>query len=397
MKQNTNRLLVIDDEQQVCRLIGRVASGLGFDVREALDISHAEELLGLFEPTAIVLDLSIPGRDGASFLRDIAGRQFDSPILLISGLADSALESAELLGAQHGLNVVGSLRKPLSLPALKNALIAIGTSAQQEGHGNLASVGINGQLKTSYEPVFRIHAEQRIIAGMRVELPRLHAGENLSVQPGTEFSRCEMQLVRNITDNLLLETVSHLWQWKDVGISLFGVVALSPTLLNDPGIPGRLMALMDEFDVEPQMLMLDISCVDLGALSIEVPDVLARLRACGFPLIYEFDNLNTDAMNQALAASVTAIGIHPSILSACAANQDSLGLLQAMISLAHRAGLTVWTNGIADTIQMQTAADVQCDFVAGEYIGSRLAANQVMAYASAHGNLHRPTMQAHSM
>lgn len=397
MKQNHDRLLVIDDDQQVCRLIARVASRLGFDVREAFNIACAEEQLRHFEPTAIVLDLSIPGRDGANFLRDIAGGQFDAPILLVSGLAESALQAAELLGTQHGLNIVGSLKKPLSLSSLGSALTAILTNKQQGDRGNLRSASLREQFKTSFQPVFRLEAAQCIVAGMRVALPRLHAGKELTLQAGPGFSQCEMRLVRNITDNLLLETVSHLWQWKDDGISLFGVVPLSPTLLNDAGIPERLMALMDEFDVPPQRLMLDISCVDLGALPAEVPDVLACLRANGFPLIYEFEVLNTDVMNQALAASVTAIGIHPSILSACAENQSALGLLQAMISLAHRAGFTVWTDGLIDAVQMKIAADAGCDFVTGEYVGLPLAAHQVMAYASAREDSQRTEKQAHSM
>lgn len=382
MNLKQNRLLVIDDEPQICRLIKRVATRLDFDVQEAFDISSAEEQMSSFEPTAIVLDLSIPGRDGASFLRDLAGGQCDVPILLISGLAGSALESAELLGAQHGLNVVGSLHKPLSLSGLDDALMAIQANERNERENGLLAAESIGRINTNFQPVFRLEETQCIVAGMRVTLPLFDSDEYRFVAPGSD-SQCQMRLVRNITDNLLLETVSRLREWKKEGVSLFAIVALSPALLNDSGIPARLMALMAEFDIEPQMLVLDISCVNLGAIPGEVPDVLARLRADGFQLIYEFETLNATTMNQAHAASVTAIGIHPSILTACAKNMEALGLLQAMTSLAHRAGLTVWTHGISDPVQMKMAADAACDFAAGEYIALRMAGDQVISFALA--------------
>lgn len=377
-KLGQDRLLVIDDEPMMCRLVRRVAKRLGFDVQEALNIQSAEDQLRSFQPTVLVLDLSIPGRDGASFLRDLAGLQCTTPILLISGLDANTLKSAHLLGVQHGLNVIGTMTKPLSLQALGKVLSSVTVAEKEKAQACRQSTRFDDQFQTGFQPVFRLEPTQYSIAGIRAVLPTLNTHTDLTATIDIDGDECRMHLVRNITDNLLLETVSQLSLWQDQGLSLFAVVALPPSLFNDPGIPERLTSLMEEFNVSPAMLVLDISCADLETLPAEVSAILARLRSSGFQLLFEFDALNTSTMNQARAASVTSLGIDPSILADCTNNQQARNLLQAMNAPAHRAGLTVWARDISDYEQLATAMAANCDFAMGEFIGPCVAANQLM-------------------
>lgn len=185
-----------------------------------------------------MLDLSIPGRDGADLLRDLAGGQFAAPILLISGLTDSALDSAELLGAQYGLNVFGSLTKPLSLPALNDALTAATADRQEGANGILQSAWLSGQLITSFAPVLRLESKQCIVAGVRAGLLRLHSGTYLSAQAGTGSSQSQMRRLRSLIDTLLLETVTQMTKWREQGLSLFTVVTLSAPCPRRSAHPG---------------------------------------------------------------------------------------------------------------------------------------------------------------
>jgi len=57
------RVLVVDDEPQIRRLLRVSLSAQGFDVAEAATAREAVEQLATAPPAAIVLDLGLPDRD----------------------------------------------------------------------------------------------------------------------------------------------------------------------------------------------------------------------------------------------------------------------------------------------------------------------------------------------
>lgn len=65
------RVLVIDDEPDVVRLIGKVLSGRGHVVQTARDGASALVRVGLEPPDVIILDSDLPKIDGAEVCRRI--------------------------------------------------------------------------------------------------------------------------------------------------------------------------------------------------------------------------------------------------------------------------------------------------------------------------------------
>lgn len=80
---NGTRILVVDDEPQITRVLRRSLSSKGYEVQIAAD---GEEALAVFEqwkPNLIVTDLSMPGMGGLELCRRI--RKFSTvPILVLS-------------------------------------------------------------------------------------------------------------------------------------------------------------------------------------------------------------------------------------------------------------------------------------------------------------------------
>jgi len=77
MNTNADRLLIIDDEPEVCAFIGDVAEDFGFDVVATNTPKEFWSLYGPFAPTVIILDLVMPDADGVEtqqaldFLRSV--------------------------------------------------------------------------------------------------------------------------------------------------------------------------------------------------------------------------------------------------------------------------------------------------------------------------------------
>jgi DNA-binding response OmpR family regulator len=100
----THRILVVDDDGNLLRLLAMILRLAGFDVVTTEDPQRGLELAGSERPDLIILDLQMPKLDGKSLYRQLRGRGLQTPVLIAS--AFGAREAQLELGAQ------GAMEKP---------------------------------------------------------------------------------------------------------------------------------------------------------------------------------------------------------------------------------------------------------------------------------------------
>jgi len=118
------RLLIVDDEPAIAEVIESVALARGYEVTTTADAAAflAAAALG---PDVIVLDLSLPDTDGVELLRHLAESGCRARILIVSGFDERVLETSGRLGAALGLDVAGTLNKPIRIADLRSALAKV--------------------------------------------------------------------------------------------------------------------------------------------------------------------------------------------------------------------------------------------------------------------------------
>jgi len=86
-KLNQGTILVVDDEPSVRMVLARLLAKQGFAVIEAENGNEALEMVARHADALrlIILDLTMPQRDGLSTLQEIRKQQIDTPVVLISG------------------------------------------------------------------------------------------------------------------------------------------------------------------------------------------------------------------------------------------------------------------------------------------------------------------------
>lgn len=131
------RILIVDDEPFVLELLPEMLAQLGeFDVRAERDARRA--LLALDPPPHLLIcDLSMPDMDGIEFMHAASIAGFKGNVLLLSGMDSGVRMAAEHLALAHGLNVVGTYKKPLSREQLAGViapLLKAHSSAQVNSH-----------------------------------------------------------------------------------------------------------------------------------------------------------------------------------------------------------------------------------------------------------------------
>jgi two-component system KDP operon response regulator KdpE len=114
-----SRILVIDDELSIRRLLQVLLDGAGHTVDCADDASHGLNALALDKPDLLILDLGLPDMDGLEVLRRL--REWTTvPVLILSARPDPADKVRALdLGADDYLT------KPFDAPELLARLRAL--------------------------------------------------------------------------------------------------------------------------------------------------------------------------------------------------------------------------------------------------------------------------------
>ena len=108
------RLLVIDDDRKLCRLIGDYLSPLGYAVSAVHTGPEGVEKATAEEWHAIILDLMLPGMDGFEVLKAIRHKS-DVPVLMLTARGDEADRIVGLeIGADDYLPKTFSTRELLA-------------------------------------------------------------------------------------------------------------------------------------------------------------------------------------------------------------------------------------------------------------------------------------------
>jgi DNA-binding NtrC family response regulator len=136
-----NRILIIDDEPEICRLIQEILEDEGYQVRSAGNAEQGREEKHSFKPDLVLLDIWMPGTDGISLLKEWMETDDMPPsVVMMSGHGnvETAVEAIRY-GAYD------FLEKPLSMAKL---VVTVQRALQ-----NVSLQNENIQLRQQLQPV----------------------------------------------------------------------------------------------------------------------------------------------------------------------------------------------------------------------------------------------------
>ncbi|WP_343691247.1 response regulator [Chitinophaga sp.] len=116
MKTNTRKVLIIEDEGDLCLLINILLDGKGMEVEHVQSIAKAEEYLLHEQPSLILLDNRLPDGFGIDFLSVVKKEYPAIKVIMISGV-DAAAQDVAL---ENGADAF--LRKPFTKAQLQQTI-----------------------------------------------------------------------------------------------------------------------------------------------------------------------------------------------------------------------------------------------------------------------------------
>jgi len=174
------RILVIDDDADIRRLVRDYLEHAGFEAFVAADGTAAAALVASHRPDLVVLDLGLPGVDGLDVARSLR-RTSEVPIIMLTARAD---ESDRLVGLELGAD--DYVTKPFSPKELVARVRAV--LRRTDAAGTPAEIVRAGDLELD------VPRMRTTVAGRRVELTptEFEILTTLARQPGRVFTRAQL-------------------------------------------------------------------------------------------------------------------------------------------------------------------------------------------------------------
>jgi DNA-binding response OmpR family regulator len=119
MDTGKKKILIIEDEQDVARLLAVRLRSVGYEVVIAVDAALGVRLAHRENPDLIILDLMLPAGGGLSVLENLrlSAHFRDTPIIILTGIKDEEYKNKVM---EKGVD--GYFEKPYNSDELINAI-----------------------------------------------------------------------------------------------------------------------------------------------------------------------------------------------------------------------------------------------------------------------------------
>lgn len=108
-----SRILIVDDDVEVCEILKRVLRYAGYESETAVDAVSALRLAEASQPAAAIVDFVLPDRDGIALSEKLRAAVPGIGILMVSGIIDFEEQVGPIARAA---GIDRFLQKPLRPP-----------------------------------------------------------------------------------------------------------------------------------------------------------------------------------------------------------------------------------------------------------------------------------------
>jgi EAL domain-containing protein (putative c-di-GMP-specific phosphodiesterase class I) len=375
-----NRLLVVDDEPSIGRLVKRVAEKLGFDVVVTGDPGVFAKTARQWHPNIIILDLNIPGTDGIQLLRGLAADKCASHIVLTSGADGKVLEAAKRLGQERGLNMAKPLPKPVRVETLRELLRKFKPVPKTLLAADLADGIATGQLFLEYQP--KLDCRLGRITGVEALVRWRHPIHGI-VRPDQFVPLAEeSDLIHLLTDWVFATAAKQAAAWHVEMPGLEVAVNISARDIEDLDLPERLQRHSQNAGIAPALMMLELT--ETGAMreAVQMMDVLTRLRLKGFKLSIDDFGTGYSSLVQLQKMPFSEVKVDLSFVTQMMSNAGCSVIVEIIIDLARKLGLKSVAEGVEDGAALKTLIGMGCDTAQGYYVSRPILADLITEFVT---------------
>jgi len=378
-------LIVIDDEVDVGNFILAAAETMGLRCTAMTDTARFLDEPAT-ETTLILLDLMMPNMDGIELLRLLARQECKAGIILMSGVGNRVLETAQQLAQTLGLRIVGHLNKPFRLIELK-AMLTKGTApsptatAQARADDAIEDEELRAAIRRDefvlhYQP--QIETATGRVMGLEALVRWQRPGVGL-VYPDAFIQRVEaMGAIEELSWLIFERGAREVRGFADARGTVPRLsLNVSVHSLYDLTFPDQFVALLARNGLQGQNVVLEITESGLLRDLSSTLDVLTRLRIKQVQLSIDDFGTGYSMMQQLRNVPATEMKIDKSFVQGLHDTDSDRVVVQKTIEIGHELGMNVVAEGVETAEQLAFVRSKGCNAVQGYFYSRPLAAAAV--------------------
>ena len=374
MATDPRRTLLVEDDAFVRGVVLQQLQRLGIAATAAADGVDGVRLLQEQGPFGTVIcDLQMPRMDGVQFLRHLAALQPDTGVVLISAQEPKVLKLGEELVRAHGLRLLGSVLKPVSLEALRQLLSRGDVTPELT---RLPVAVTTDELRRAIErKEIQIAVQPKVgtsdgrLAGAEA-LARWVAPGRAPVYPDAFIPLAERTgLIDALTDLVLRQALRACGAWGRQGVTTRIAINVAPVTLHRLDLPDVITELAQRHGVAPEQVIVEVTESALLADEALSLDVLTRLRLRGIGLSIDDFGTGFSSLKQLKRLPFSELKIDRSFVAGMLDDPDSARIVESNVQLARDLGVRAATaEGVETEAQFRELKRLGCAHAQGYYI-----------------------------
>jgi diguanylate cyclase (GGDEF)-like protein len=230
-------------------------------------------------------------------------------------------------------------------------------------------------LSLAYQPLVATSNRETLLFEALVRWTHPTLGD---ISPGEFVPLAERALViGDLSRWVMAAAIRQLGVWRQIGLQVPVAINLSASDLADPELPLRLLTLLQEHQVLPSQVMLEVTESAVMHDARHAAQMMERLRIAG--IRFAIDDFGTGYSSLAALHSlpVDELKLDRAFITNLDSNQNNQAIVRATIELAHRMGLKVVAEGVETPQVWDVLARLGCDIVQGYFISRPMKVDAV--------------------
>lgn len=388
VERSAVKILVLDDESFMLKLLNRVLSNLGYGSITLCDSGRAalEKIANADAdtvPNVILLDLNMPEMDGIEFVRHLVDLHYPGSLILVSGEDERILQTTEKLVRAHKIPILGYLHKPVTPDALAAMLgkwgppsaSVPGTAKKVYSADELRTAIKGGELINYYQPKVAVAGGE--VVGVETLVRWRHPTDGI-VFPDQFIGVAEASgLIDDLTQAVFTAAMIQAKAWQEARLSLRIAVNVSMDNLASIDFLNFVAEAAAKEGIAPQNVVLEVTESRLMQDTRAPLEILTRLRLKRFRLSIDDFGTGHSSLAQLRDIPFDELKIDQGFVHRASVDETLRAIYDASLSLARQLSMEVVAEGVQDREDWDLLRRTGCDLAQGTFVSRPLLPEEI--------------------
>ncbi|WP_211825387.1 EAL domain-containing response regulator [Kistimonas asteriae] len=349
-----------------------------------------EKIVNYPEPVNIVFSqLDMSPMDGIELLRHLGEQQLSEAFVIVDFIDFAVLRTLEDMAEQLGLNVLGNIEQTFTRDCaemIMDRYFDFHRKKQPDTYSNTLTrhdiiEGLTtNQFMTWYQPKVWIETGEWFAAEA---LSRWVHPDHGMIYPDQYIPVLEeMGVIDKLTWHQIHVIAEDLHRWLNLGKKIAVSINISPSMLDDRTLAGKLAEVTDHYNIGHDQLILEITESMLMENLAHSLETIARMKLKNFTLSMDDFGTGYSNLHQLERMPCSELKLDKSLVTGAYENPTRKVILESNIEMAQKLGMKTVGEGVETAEDWFLLEELGCSIGQGYLIGKSMPASDLFTWAA---------------